>query len=245
MLSEDEVRNLSPQDRQQLIRMLTRQAEPGQADGRASSALRRTFALALIVACCVALAIWIGVLAVTLPRYYRSGDWRGAWVGFDLALLAVFAVTGWAAWRRRQLLVICLIVLATLLCCDAWFDVVLDARTSGFWLSLASALVIELPLATLAVLAARRLLRLSLSRIRLLEGMPREVPSLRKTPLLGAGSAERLIDLFPMPPGEQSPPWRTSAQVRPPSGTAAQPGSGPPSPQAAEPGPPGRRGRAG
>src|ERR1700734_508498 len=106
-----------------------------------------------------ALAAWTGLLAVTLPRYYRSGGWRGAWVGFDLALLAAFAVTGWGAWRRRQVLIICLVVLATLLCCDAWFDVVLDARTSGFMLSLLSAVVVELPLAALAIFTARRLLR--------------------------------------------------------------------------------------
>jgi hypothetical protein len=42
------------------------------------------------------------------------------------------------------------VVLATLLCCDAWLDVVLDTRTSGFELSLLSAVVIERPLAILA-----------------------------------------------------------------------------------------------
>ena len=124
----------------------------------------------MIIVCCVVLAAWIGVLAVTLPRYYRSGGWRGAWVGFDLALLTAFAVTGWAAWRRRQVLIICLVVLATLLCCDAWFDVVLDARTNGFELSLLTALFVELPLAGLAVLGARRLLRLSIAVIRRYEG---------------------------------------------------------------------------
>jgi hypothetical protein len=40
-----------------------------------------------IVMCCVVLAAWIAVLALTLPRYYRSGGWRGAWLGFDGALL--------------------------------------------------------------------------------------------------------------------------------------------------------------
>jgi hypothetical protein len=54
-------------------------------------------------------------------------------------------------------LIICLVVLATLLCCDAWFDVALDARTAGFELSLLSAVVVELPLAALAGWGARRL----------------------------------------------------------------------------------------
>ena len=86
------------------------------------------------------LAAWIGVLAVTLPRYYRSGGWRGSWVGFDLGLLVTFALTVWAAWRHRQLVIVCLVVLATLLCCDAWFDVTLDLRTSGFLVSVLMAL---------------------------------------------------------------------------------------------------------
>ena len=118
--------------------------------------------LVAIIGCCLALAAWIGVLAVTLPRYYRSGDWRGAWVGFDLGLLITFAVTAWAGWRHRQLVIICLVVLATLLCCDAWFDVTLDLRTSGFLVSLLMALCVELPLAALAVIGARRLMRLNI-----------------------------------------------------------------------------------
>ncbi|MGO9081268.1 MAG: hypothetical protein ACLQDY_19885 [Streptosporangiaceae bacterium] len=206
MLSEEEIRNLSPAERLELTRVLARLAETDLDPGPVRSGRRRALMLAFIVVCCIVLAAWIGVLAVTLPRYYRSGGWRGAWVGFDVALLIAFAATGWAAWRRRQLLVICLIVLATLLCCDAWFDVVLDARTSGFWVSLATALIIELPLAALATAAARRLLRLNLNRIRLLEGLPGEVQSLRRTPLIGAASVEHLLDLFPGPDGGE-PGW--------------------------------------
>jgi hypothetical protein len=154
MFDDEQLRELGHAERLRLIRALValEKAEPA-ADGTVRR--RRMVALAAIIVCCVILAAWIGVLAVTLPRYYRSGGWRGAWVGFDLAELAAFAATGWAAWRRRQVLIICLVVLATLLCCDAWFDVVLDARTSGFELSLLSAVVIELPLATLAGWGAR------------------------------------------------------------------------------------------
>ena len=131
MVDEDELRRMTPQERLQLRRAL---AALDDQDVRASRPRdrRRAIILAVIIICCIGLAAWIGVLAATLPRYYRAGGWRGAWVGFDLAVLAAFAVTGWAAWRRRQILIICLVVLATLLCCDAWFDVVLDARTNGF-----------------------------------------------------------------------------------------------------------------
>lgn len=183
MFDEDELRRMSPGDRARLMRTLAvldmpRLSSPG------STRRRKLFLLGTIV-CCVVLAVWIGVLAVTLPRYYRAGGWRGAWVGFDLAELVAFAATAWAAWRGRQVLIICLTVLATLLLCDAWFDVTLNVRTSGFQVSLLSALLIEIPLAVIAILGARRLLRLTIARIRNREGLVGPVPSLWKIPLFG------------------------------------------------------------
>jgi hypothetical protein len=76
-------------------------------------------------------------------------------------LLAAFATTGWAFWRGRQVVIACMLVTGTLLCCDAWFDVILDLGTTGIWESAASAAVIELPLAFAMFRAARRLIRLS------------------------------------------------------------------------------------
>ena len=131
------------------------------------------------------LAAWTAVLALTLPRYYRAGDWRGAWVGFDITLLVTFAVTAWAAWRHRQLVIICLVILATLLCCDAWFDVTLDVRTSGFLVSLLMALCVELPLAALAVIGARRLMRLNIRSLARFRGSEAALPPLWKVPLYG------------------------------------------------------------
>jgi hypothetical protein len=69
--------------------------------------------------------------------------------------------------------------------CDAWFDVVLDARTAGFIGSLLSALFIEVPIAVLCVLVARRLLRMTISQVIKYEGGKGPVPSLWKVPLFG------------------------------------------------------------
>jgi hypothetical protein len=201
VLDTEQLSRLSRDERLGLLRTLVAMdcrdpvPDPDPAPGEGGSK-RRVVALVAIVICCLALAAWIGVLAVTLPRYYRSGGWRGAWVGFDLALLAAFAITGWAAWRRRQLLIICLVVLATLLCCDAWFDVVLDARTKGFLLALLSALFIELPLAGFAIAGARRLLRLSVAVIRRYEGETGPMPRLRQVALVTGTTGPRLSDLF-------------------------------------------------
>jgi hypothetical protein len=194
VFDEERLRELGRSERLRLIRALVALESP---DPDADRVLRRRQAvgLAAIVICCVILTAWIGVLAVTLPRYYRAGGWRGAWVGFDLAELAAFAATGWAAWRRRQVLIICLVVLATLLSCDAWFDVVLDARTAGFELSLLSALVIELPLAALAGWGARRLLLMNVAVVRRYEGEQGPSPSLWQARLIGGSLGLRVSEI--------------------------------------------------
>jgi hypothetical protein len=198
MIDQEELHRLTPQERLELRQALAELDTPDPA-ARKASERRRAILLATVVVCCVALAVWTGVLAATLPRYYRAGGWRGAWVGFDIGLLLAFAATGWAAWRRRQILIICLVVLATLLCCDAWFDVLLDARTSGFALSLASALVIELPLAAVAILGARRLLRITNAVLQRYRGQSGPVPRLRDMPLIGINRGRPLTDLLARP----------------------------------------------
>jgi hypothetical protein len=198
MVDYEDLRRMSPQQRLRLRQMLADLDVPDPA-ARKASQQRRTIVLALVIACCVALAAWIGVLAATLPRYYRAGDWRGAWVGFDVALLLTFAATGWAAWRRRQILIICLVVLATLLLCDAWFDVVLDTRTSDFEVSLLSAILIELPLAAVAILGARRLVRITNAVMNRYRGESGPVPRLRDIPLAGVGPDGPLSDLLTGP----------------------------------------------
>jgi hypothetical protein len=195
MFDEEQLRSMSPQERRQLMCMLAAMEPPGLPRSKEGDR-RRRIALVIIIVCCIGLAAWTGVLAATLPRYYHTGGWRGAWVGFDLALLTAFIATGWAAWRRRQVLIVCLIVLATLLCCDAWFDVVLDARTSGFWLSLISALVVELPLAGLAILGARRLLRMTSGVLLRYQGHGGPTPRLRELRLVGTGGGRPLYDLL-------------------------------------------------
>jgi hypothetical protein len=207
VMNVDELRRMSPGERAELARTLAAldgPVPPTESDLPAGP-LRRAAALAAIIACCAGLAAWTGVLAATLPRYYHTGGWRGAWVGFDVLLLVAFAVTAWAGWRHRQLVIICLVVLATLLCCDAWFDVTLDLRTSGFLLSLLMALCVELPLAALAIIGARRLMRLNIRALGRFRGLPGPVPPLWKVPLYGLESRgfRNLIPAEPCYPAPQ------------------------------------------
>jgi hypothetical protein len=133
---------------------------------------------------------WIIVLLLTLHRSFHAQHWKGAWVGFDLILLAAFAATGWAFWRGRQIVIAFLIVTGTLLCCDAWFDVFLDLGSSDIWVSVATAVVAELPMAFLMFNAARRLIRLSALVTmsvsgELSPGEAEPLPPIWKIPLLG------------------------------------------------------------
>ena len=225
MIDVDELRRMSPDERAELACALAAlevspdadaaigRGQPGQAGPLAESDLpgnprTRAFALIAVIGCGLALAAWIGVLAVTLPRYYRSGGWRGAWVGFDLGLLITFAITAWAGWRHRQLVIVCLVVLATLLCCDAWFDVTLDLRTNDFLVSVLMALCVELPLAALAVIGARRLMRLNIRTVGRPAGRSGRVPPLWKIPLYGMESRgfRTLIPAAPCPPPAEAVP---------------------------------------
>src|SRR5262249_36827184 len=100
-----------------------------------------------------------------------------------------------------------------------------DVRTPGFLASLLSAIVVELPLALLAIFMARRLLRLPIGQVMRDEGLTGQVPPLWRVPLLGPapGTAlRRLIKAGPArsalaaaaghPPGAQ--PSRIQPSVR-------------------------------
>jgi hypothetical protein len=161
VIDKAELRQMSQADRRQLAMMLAELDEPAASPFQQDPVLRRERRLALLVAagCCVILAGWIVLLAATLPHHFDAHHWRAVWVNFDAFLLAAFAATAWAIWRERQVLILLLMVIGTMLFCDAWFDVGTSLATSGFWISLLSALFAELPLAFLAFAGARQLLR--------------------------------------------------------------------------------------
>jgi hypothetical protein len=209
---------MSRDERRRLARLLAELDDPAK-DGPGPGALpngyltnaklRRQRRLALLVsaACCVILAGWIVVLAATLPHRFDAHHWRAVWVNFDVFLLAAFAVTAWAIWRERQVLILLLVGVGTMLCCDAWFDVGTSLATSGVWISLASAAFAELPLALLAFVGARRLLKATVeaglrspAADAVLELAPAgtrgpaedQTCSLRRTPLSGHGLDEAL-----------------------------------------------------
>ena len=105
--------------------------------------------------CAVVLIPWTALLFLTLPRHYGANHWRLAGAGFDVGLGIALAATGIAALRRSPLGEIAATVSATLLICDAWFDVLTSRGTSDVAQAIAEALLIELPLAALCFWIAR------------------------------------------------------------------------------------------
>src|ERR1700678_659676 len=147
---------MSPQERQELARALAAIDLPHPlVDPKVLH--RRQVGLLLTMGVCLALAAWIGILAVTLPLTYKIDHWRVVWVGLDAGELVGFAATMWASWKQRQVIILCMVFTGTLLICDAWFDIVLDAGTPNITTSILAAVLAEIPLAFLLFAAARRL----------------------------------------------------------------------------------------
>ena len=132
----------------------------------------RRVRLVLMLGATVGLAPWIVYLAFSLPDKYVAHNWPVTWVGFDILLLLFMAATALLGFLRRQLLILAAFTTGVLLICDSWFDV-MTAGPDDQWLSLLMAVVAELPLAVLLITGALRILRLTATRLYLLDpGMP-------------------------------------------------------------------------
>ncbi|MFF4120817.1 hypothetical protein [Streptomyces sp. NPDC001714] len=144
---------------------------------------RRRRAVGQLALCVFVLVPWTVYLAVTLPDRFEARYWPMVWVGFDVMLLVSLIGAGVAVWLRRQVLVPLSLVAATLLVCDAWFDISLSWGRGDVWGSIASAVLVELPLAFLLIMRARRVLQISARLAWQRLGLAGEPPPLYKMPL--------------------------------------------------------------
>ena len=115
----------------------------------------------LLAVCCLALIPWTIGLAVTLPRSYLVANWPLAWTGFDVILLGCLATTAWALHKRRHVAVPASITTSVLLFCDAWFDILTAHGGLCRTVSIATAILTEIPLALMLCVISGRLLRAS------------------------------------------------------------------------------------
>jgi hypothetical protein len=153
------------------------------------------------------LAGWAIFLALTLPGSHQARHWDAAWVGFDAGLIVALGVTAWAAWFRRQILVVAALVAATLLVCDAWFDVTTSLGTGDQALTIVTALLAELPLAGILFWIARRIMVRTFAGCRARLGDERAGVRLREMPLLLGGSPK----VEPSSAGDGHAPMPSSA----------------------------------
>ncbi len=162
-----DIERWSPEERARVARLLDAFVERPSMQ---RPPRQRLAVIAVTCAGAVALIPWITYLSLSLPRSYSVRAWNVAWVGFDIALAACLAVTGWWILRRRQLAMFGLVAAATLLLCDAWFDVVLAWNTSDQHWAILSAFV-EVPLALFLTASALRILGRSAHIVRRLRGV--------------------------------------------------------------------------
>jgi hypothetical protein len=177
---------------------------------------------------------WVVFLGATLPGSVKVND-RLAWVGFDVALVVMLAVTAYLAWRGRPKVALAATALATMLAVDAWFDVntspagverkiaiglaVVEVALAGvcLWIALHAATVVRRRLEDLARHETERARR----RERWIERRvwPRGVRDRRTWPRELVGWVREM----PHRPGELAPASDDTRVVASPSGDADRP----------------------
>jgi hypothetical protein len=169
-ISDAQIAAMSAQERRDLIKRLSRSTSSIMSLHEVRRLRHRR--LALTIAAPLVLLPWIVYLAMSLPDHYVARNWAAAWVGFDIFLLAMFALTAVFGLLRRQLLLLTGFGTGLLLLCDAWFDV-MTAAPDDRPAAITSALLVELPVAVLLISGTLRLVRVAALRFWLLEpGQP-------------------------------------------------------------------------
>ena len=166
ILTDAQIAALTPEQRRELISRLE-QPLSDVIDPLLLARIRR-IRLRLMVGGSIAMVPWLGYLSWTLPANYVAHNWTLTWVGFDILLVAFMLATAVFGYLRRQVLLFAAFTSGVLLICDAWFDI-MTAGPDDIWLSLVTALLIEVPLAIFMIRGAQRIMRLTMTRLWLLD----------------------------------------------------------------------------
>jgi hypothetical protein len=166
ILTDDQIATLTPGQRRDLI---TRLEQPlnDVINPLLLNRIRRA-RLGLMIAGSFAMVPWLVYLSMTLPENYVAHNWTATWVGFDLLLMGFMLATAAFGFLRRQVLLFTAFTSGVLLICDAWFDL-MTAGPDDLWLSVSSALLVELPLGIFMIDGAQRIMRVTMKRLWLLD----------------------------------------------------------------------------
>jgi hypothetical protein len=113
------------------------------------------------VACSLAMLPWTVWLYRTLPSRATADNWDVAWAGFDVAIALALLATAVGALRRSGWTQGAAASAATLLVCDAWFDVLTSRTTHELMVAVPMAIFAEGPLALVCLWVARNAERVS------------------------------------------------------------------------------------
>lgn len=100
---------------------------------------------------------WTIYLALTLPARHLSKHWDVAWVGLDIAIIIALGLNAVFSHNGSKWLVMSATATSTLLVVDTWLDLITSRGGKPFVQALLLGLVIELPLALITFLVARRM----------------------------------------------------------------------------------------
>jgi hypothetical protein len=104
----------------------------------------------------IGLLPWTVYLIVALPgRHLQTGYYDLAWAGFDVGLAVLLLATGVGLLRRKLWVQGTATAAATMLVCDAWFDVLSSRSGSERLVAIVLAVGAELPSAAVCLLIAR------------------------------------------------------------------------------------------
>lgn len=162
ILTDAQIAALSPEQRRELVSRLE-QPLGDLIDPEFLNRIRRV-RLSLMVGGSIAMVPWLIYLSMTLPEKYVAHNWTATWVGFDLLLVVFMVATAVLGYLRRQLLLLAAFTSGVLLICDAWFDL-MTAGPDDLWLSLVTALGVEVPLAIFMIVGAQRIIRITMMRL--------------------------------------------------------------------------------
>jgi hypothetical protein len=127
------------------------EAAAAAAPWRAPRWVMPLFGLASLV-----LVPWVFLLVAELPSAQEAAHWDIAWGGFDVALALLLLAVAVAARRRSAWFEGAATATATLLFVDAWFDLLTASTRTQLLVAALEAALVELPLALLCLLLARR-----------------------------------------------------------------------------------------
>lgn len=102
---------------------------------------------------------WTFYLSTTLPAHHLSSHWDLSWVGLDVGITLLLLLSALLVYLKSDWVALSSTATGSLLIADAWFDVMSAHAGSDLRESVAMAVFVELPLAAISYMVARRIIK--------------------------------------------------------------------------------------